>query len=74
MTEAFAAATPRPFRKRRKRGRQLKPPRMKRLEDRYAARIFGVVDAVAEAVSLELDPLLDSNAVTMAKEYPKKGE
>lgn len=58
MTEAFAAATPRAYRRRRKRGRQLKPPRMKRLEDRYAARIFGVVDAVTEAVSLELDPLL----------------
>ena len=58
MTEAFQAAIPRRFRRNRRRGRQLKPPRMGRFENRYAARIFGLIDEVAELIADELGPNL----------------
>ncbi len=60
MTEAKQSAIPRKFKPRGKRGRQIKPPRTNRLENRYAARIVSMIDAVNDAVTRELLPQLDS--------------
>lgn len=57
VTEAFQLAFPRRPRKKR-RGRQLRPPRLGRLEDRYAARLIAFLDAITVTVDRELSPQL----------------
>lgn len=57
MTETFRAAIPRRLRRRRL-GRQLRPPRISRFEDRYAARLFGFLDVVMREVEDDLLPNL----------------
>ena len=60
MTEtAFEAAIPARFRRKRRRGRQLPPPRMTRFEDRHAMRIIQFLDLVTEIVTEQLDPHLE---------------
>jgi len=58
VTEALQI--PARFTRRRRRGRQRKPPRTKTFEDRYAARLFQLIDDTAATVLNELDLQLES--------------